>query len=182
MFKFFTVGALLLTLTACASVIENRSPINETFPNVTGTNLNKQSIAIPDGLEGDLKVLLIGYVERSQFDIDRWLIGLDMTQTPVPAYELPTIAGMFPQMFETFIDNGMRKGIPKSMWGGVITIYDGAEKITALTGTENRKNARVILINSAGKILYFYDRGFAVDALNNLRETIREYQQQTASK
>ncbi|MFT5294627.1 MAG: hypothetical protein ACI9YH_000633, partial [Colwellia sp.] len=57
--------------------------------------------------------MLVGYKQNSQFDIDRWLIGLDMTETKVDAYEIPTIQGLFPRMFSTLIDNGMRKGIPK---------------------------------------------------------------------
>ena len=63
----------------------------------------------------------------------------------------------------------MRKGIPKSLWKGVVTVYGDGEKVQELTGNENSSNARVVLLNKAGEILYFYDQGFAVDALNNLK-------------
>ena len=172
------LGITLVTLlSACSSPIANRTPINETFPTVTGENLNQEQVLMPRDLSGEHRLLLIGYVQDSQFDIDRWLIGLDMTQTPVTAYELPTIEGMLPRMFETFINNGMRKGIPKQLWGGVITVYQEAEKITQLTGTENPNNARVILLGRNNEILYFYDRGFAVDALNELRDVIANNEQ-----
>ncbi|WP_258872757.1 hypothetical protein [Thalassotalea euphylliae] len=167
----FTLLTSLL-LSACSSPVANRIPLKETFPNVRGENLNQERVSIPNDLKGEHRLLLIGYVQDSQFDIDRWLIGLDMTQTPVTAYELPTIEGMLPRMFETFINNGMRKGIPKQLWGGVVTVYQEAEKITALTGTENPNNARVILLGAKNEILYFYDRGFAVDALNDLRDLV----------
>lgn len=79
---------------------------------------------------------------------------------------------MVPRMFSAFIDSGMRKGIPKELWAGVITIYKDGEKVQKFTGNQNPNNTRVVLINNSGKILYFYDRGFSVDALNKLKETI----------
>jgi cytochrome oxidase Cu insertion factor (SCO1/SenC/PrrC family) len=76
-------------------------------------------------------------------------------------------------MFSTVIDNGMRAGIPKPLWKGVITIYKDGDSVQAFTGNERPNNARVILINQRGKILYFYDQGFSVEALNNLRDSLQ---------
>ena len=126
-------------------------------------------MSIPGDFNDELTLLLIGYVQNSQFDIDRWLIALDVTNTKVKVYEVPTIQGLFPEMFSTVIDNGMRAGIPKPLWQGVVTIYEDGEKIQAFTGNENAANTRVVLLNNKGEILYFYDQGFAVDALNELR-------------
>jgi hypothetical protein len=44
----------------------------------------------------------------------------------------------------------------------------------AYTGNENPNNARIILLNSNNEIVYFYDRGFSVGALNNLRTALAE--------
>jgi hypothetical protein len=117
-------------------------------------------------------LLLIGYKHKSQFDIDRWLIGLNMTKTQIDIYEIPAIQGIFPRMFSNMIDNSMREGIPKASWKDVITIYEGGEKIQAFTGNNIPKNARVILLNTDGTILHFYDQGFSVLALNQLRSVI----------
>lgn len=173
MLRSFLTLLVVTLLSACSSPIANKNPINQTFPEVVGENLKEQKVVIPNELEGQARLLLIGYVQDAQFDIDRWLIGLDMTKTAVTAYEIPTIEGMVPRMFERFINNGMRAGIPKNLWGGVITVYQGAEKITNLTGTENPNNARVLLLDEDGKIIFFYDQGFAVEPLNNLRALLR---------
>jgi len=157
-------------LSGCATTYTNRNPVGEMFPNISGGSLDKEEVKMPAYFRDSNVLLLLGYKQDSQFDIDRWLIGLDQTETKLKVYELPTIQGLFPRMFQTFIDNGMRSGIPKELWGGVITIYaDGAE-IQEFTGNENPNNARVILLNKEGKVIYFYDRGFAVPALNELRE------------
>ena len=124
---------------------------------------------IPEDFNEKFTLLLIGYKQNSQFDIDRWLIGLDMTETQVSVFEVPTIQGLFPRMFSTMIDNGMRAGIPQPLWKGVVTVYEDGETIQAFTGNENPNNARVVLLDDEGKVLYFYDDGFSVAALNQVR-------------
>ena len=166
----------LLLLTGCSTQYANKDITGQIFPSVVGTTLEKKSVSIPDDFNDDLTLLLIGYKQNSQFDIDRWLIALDVTETQVKVYEVPTIQGLFPEMFSTVIDNGMRAGIPKPLWQGVVTIYDDGEKIQAFTGNENASNTRVVLLNKNGEILYFYDQGFAVDALNKLRMALVEHQ------
>lgn len=169
MFKVMFSAVVLLVLAGCSSQYPNQQLVGKQFPTVSGESLEKNQVVIPRDFNNQHTLLLIGYKQDSQFDIDRWLIGLDMTDTVLPTYELPTIQGMAPRMFSTFIDSGMRKGIPKELWGGVITIYKDGDTVQQFTGNENPNNARVVLINQAGVIIYFYDRGFSVGALNELK-------------
>jgi hypothetical protein len=141
---------------------------------VTGQSLEGHSVVIPRDFAGQETLLLFGYKQNSQFDIDRWLIGLDMTKTNVAAYEIPTIQGMLPRMFSGFIDGGMRKGIPKNLWKGVVTVYEDGDKVQRFTGNLNPNNARVMLLDKQGNIVYFYDRGFSVAALNEVRSQLTQ--------
>ncbi|MFY8298872.1 hypothetical protein AAEU28_08905 [Pseudoalteromonas sp. SS15] len=166
--KQFLLIFVFALLTGCAAQYPNQDVTGKAFPSVSGGSLEKERINLPDFVKGEVALFLVGYKQDSQFDIDRWLIGLDMKGADIKAYELPTIAGMFPRMFSTQIDEGMRRGIPKELWGGVITIYEDGEKIQAFTGNENPNNARVMLLDKNGKIIYFYDRGFSVSALNEV--------------
>ncbi|MCC4833748.1 hypothetical protein LMH66_13985 [Shewanella sp. 10N.7] len=160
---------VVFLLSACSTTYQNQQVTGQVFPSVSGESLAQTAMNYPEDVSGQVTLLLIGYKQDSQFDIDRWLIGLDMTQTQVAVYELPTIQGMFPRMFSTLIDNGMRAGIPKPLWKGVVTIYEDGEQVQAFTGNENPNNTRVVLLNAEGKIIYFYDQGFSVAALNELR-------------
>jgi len=170
--KCSLIVLITLSVVGCSTTYINRNPVGEIFPTVNGESLEKIDIEMPQYFNGSKVILLLGYKQDSQFDIDRWLIGLDQTETKVKVYELPTIQGLFPIMFSTFIDNGMRKGIPKELWGGVITIYRDGSVIQEFTGNENGNNARVLVIDENGKVIYFYDRGFAVSALNQLRQKL----------
>ncbi|MBE0359254.1 MULTISPECIES: hypothetical protein [Pseudoalteromonas] len=172
MIKSMLVACAVVLLSACTSQYPNQQVTGKQFPSISGESLEKNMVTIPSDFKADKTLILIGYKQDSQFDIDRWLIGLDMAGTTLPTYELPTIAGMAPRMFSSFIDSGMRKGIPKELWGGVITIYNDGEAVQKFTGNQRPNNSRVVLIDSNGKILYFYDRGFSVDALNKLKARI----------
>jgi len=159
-------------VSGCSTPYANKEITGKNFPSITGQTLEKKTVNIPDDFSEKFTLLLIGYTQNSQFDIDRWLIGLDMTNTNVATYELPTIQGLFPKMFSTVINNGMRSGIPKQLWKGVVTVYEDGEKIQAFTGNERPNNCRVILLNNRGKILHFYDQGFSVGALNQLKKHV----------
>ena len=130
-------------VSGCSTQYKNQTVTGKSFPSVTGQSLEEDTVNIPGDFNKEFTLLLIGYKQNSQFDIDRWLIGLDMTETQVDAYEIPTIQGLFPRMFSTVIDNGMRKGIPKELWKGVITVYEDGEKVQAFTGNEDPNNTRV---------------------------------------
>lgn len=175
-FLWCVIALQVVVLSGCAVTHPNRTPLGEVFPSVSGESLAKERVQLPQDFPQEPVLLLLGYVQQSQFDIDRWLIGLDMTQTQVTAFELPTLQGLAPQVFKPFINEGMRNGIPKEIWGGVVTIYQDGDQIQALTGNENPNNARVLLLNAQREIVYFYDRGFAVAALNELRETLAALQ------
>lgn len=159
-------------LSACSQTFENQQLLGRTFPSVNAESLSKQQLELPNYFSGRPVVLLLGYKQNSQFDIDRWLIGLDMTKTAVDIYELPTIQGWAPRLIKSSINEGMRKGIPQEIWSIVLTIYQDGEIVQRFTGNQNPNNARVMLLNPEGTITFFHDRGFSVAALNQLRETL----------
>jgi hypothetical protein len=68
----------------------------------------------------------------------------------------------------------MRKGIPKEMWGGVVTVYRDAKAIEAFTGTENKLPSRVVLLDAGGRVVFFHDEGFSPAALKRLRGALEK--------
>ncbi|MCG8670975.1 MAG: hypothetical protein MI867_16315 [Pseudomonadales bacterium] len=163
---------ILAGLQGCTTTYTNQSPVGELFPSVKGTSLSDKEYDIPEQFKGQPVLFLIGYKQASQFDIDRWLIGLDMTETKVATYELPAIQGFVPRLFSRQIDSGMRAGIPDELWRAVITIYEDGDRVQQFTGNTNPNNARCVLLDADSRIVYFYDRGFSVAALNELKAAL----------
>lgn len=153
--------------TACNSTWPRRDPTGERFPTVSGTSLAEQPIELPTAGAGEPLLLLVGYVQDAQFDLDRWLLGLDQLGWRTRTFEVPTIPGMLPRMFGGMIDDGMRSGIPEEDWASVVTVYGDAEQLARFTGTEGR-NARILLLDREGTVAWFHDRGYSVGSLRAL--------------
>jgi len=176
--KFICLALLLFG--ACKTTVPNREPLGEVFPSVAGESLDGQPVSLDTFFAaGPATVFLVGFEQRTQFDIDRWLLGLIQAETPVTLLEIPTIPGLVPGLASGMINAGMRGGIPPEDWAIVVTLYgDDASRITDFTGNELGNNARVLLLDRAGRVVWFHDRGYSATGVLALdaraRELVRE--------
>lgn len=172
--RLLTVLLALLLASSCASSIPRRSPLGERFPSVAGTSLAGDEVRLPDDFAGAPVVLLVGYEMKTQFDLDRWILGLLQAGTPVALVEVPTIPGLLPGAFAGKIDQGMQSGIPSEDWGSVVTLYRGdASAVAAFTGNEGPRNGRVLLLDRQGVVRWFHDRGYSGSTLLALDRVAR---------
>lgn len=162
----------LLGVQGCTSTIPNRDPVGEPFPAVRATPLTEgPAVEIPGDYAGRPVVLLVGYVQDAQFDLDRWLLGALDAELGVDLLEVPAARGMGARLASGFIDRGMRSGIPPEDWAAVATTYGAAaEAIAEFTGTEGPRNARVLLLDPDGVVRWFHDRGYSARRMLALRE------------
>jgi hypothetical protein len=168
-------GVAAITMNGCASTVPNADPTGTLLPTVKGKALDGTPRTLPADLAGKPAVLLVGYVQGTQFDIDRWVIGLLQTKTPARIYEIPTIDGLVPTVISGWIDSGMRGGIPKEDWPSVVTVYGSeAARIVAATGNDKPRNARVLLLDAHGRVVWFHDRGFSPSQLLALDAAARD--------
>ena len=108
---------LLLFVSGCAAGVPNRDPVGEVLPSVEGDSLEGGSVRLPEDLVGEPSILLVGYVQKAQFDADRWLYGLLQASPPARILEVPTIRGLGGELLSGTIDAGMRSGIPRGGLG-----------------------------------------------------------------
>lgn len=157
-----TALALACAIAGCSSTATRRDPTGESFPAVVGQSLRQETVELPKAYAGGASVFLIGYEQRAQFDLDRWLMGLIQAEVAAQIVEVPTMPGLLPSIASSWIDEGMRAGIPEEDWGAVVTLYGAAaEPVAALTGTESGQNARVLVLDRAGKVVWFDDNGYS---------------------
>ena len=166
--KILVAIALALLPISCTKDIENRNTVGEVFPSVVGNSLSGKKWNLPEDFKAKRTLLLIGYKQNTQFDIDRWLIGLDARKVKVDLYEVPTVSGLIPYMISDKIDGGMKSGIPEKLWPIVITVYGDADKIIKFTGNQNALNARILLLDEKHKVIFQHDEGFSVEQLSKL--------------
>jgi len=175
--KLFGAAALMVAVAGvlaagCRSTYERRDPTGESFPAVTGNALDGREVRIPAAFAGSPVLLLIGYQQNTQFDLDRWVMGMTMAGISVPTYEVPTIPGLVPGMFSGYIDGGMRRGIPQEDWGAVVTVYGDGDEIAKFTGNADGLPGRIVLLDKEGRVAFFHDRGYSAGTLEKLRAAI----------
>ena len=164
--------AVALVASSCGTTWPRRDPTGEWFPPVTGTSLAGAPVPLPTVGAGAPLLLLVGYEQEAQFDLDRWLLALDAAGWRVRTFEVPTLPGLFPRLLASTIDGGMRRGIPAEDWASVVTVYGDAVAIAAFTGNEDGLTGRVLLLDGAGKVVFFHDRGFSVGTLQRLQQVL----------
>lgn len=159
---------ILMLICGCSASIPRREPPKEMFPTVRAETLDGKALTLPADLRGAPAILLVGYAQRAQFDIDRWILGLQQLGDGTKLLEVPTIKGMLPGLAANMINQGMRRGIPSEDWSSVATVYADAGALVDLTGNENPNNARVFLLDAAGRVAWFYDRGYSAAHVSEL--------------
>ncbi len=170
---FGLVALAVCFVTACGSVVKPATTVTQApFPRVVGESLNRERVTIPDAYRGKNTLLLIGYTQKAQFDIDRWILGILQADVPVEIVEVPTIAGMMPQMVQGFINNGMRSGIPQSDWASVVTVYEDAPKIIELLGNERPRSAYAVLLDRSGVVVWSSNIGYSASQIITLKQTV----------
>jgi hypothetical protein len=169
----FATIILSAFLAACSSVVPAPGQVRNTrFPTVQGNTLEQKKVTIPDDFLGKSTLLLIGYVQRAQFDIDRWILGALQADVKATIVEVPTIAGMLPQMVQGFIDGGMRKGIPQTDWASVVTVYEDAPKIIQALGNERPQSAYAVLLDKDGRIVWSSNIGYSASQILELKNVV----------
>ncbi len=169
--KALGLSLISLLCVACSSKVSTPANVrNSIFPRVQGTNLEKQPITLPDHYRGKTTLVLVGYTQKAQFDIDRWILGALQADVKVEIVEVPTIAGMMPQMVQGFIDNGMRSGIPKADWASVVTVYEDAPKVIQALGNERPQSAYAVLLNKEGRIVWSSNIGYSASQILELKK------------
>ena len=171
-------AAGLLALNGCSTTYPNRDPVGEAFPTVEGSSLEEVPTELPGSLAGRPAVVLIGYTQRAQFDIDRWLLGLMQagigSEIDAALLEVPTIPGLAPTIASGWIDDGMRSGIPREDWGSVVTLYgDAARPVVEMTGNENGRLTRVLVLDRGGTVVWFDDEGYSARKALEVAEVVR---------
>lgn len=127
------------------------------FPLVSGFNLNRVEFQFPRDFEGDLNLVIIPFQQVQQNTVNTWLPALQTIEEEVPGfiyYELPTIYEM-PVLSRTFINEGMRAGIPdETARARTITLYLDKTTFKSALNITTENDISLFLVDRAGTILW----------------------------
>jgi hypothetical protein len=153
------------------------------FPAVTGSNLQREKLALPQDFEGEQNLVLIAFQQWQQAQVDTWLPyarQLESTHSGVRYYELPTIQRLN-VLSRTFINEGMRAGIPDPVARErTITLYVDKLAFRQALQLPGEDNIYVLLLDRQGQVLWRTEGTFTPEKGDSLMAKVEAGQHHEA--
>jgi hypothetical protein len=146
------------------------------FPPVTGSNLQRQRLSLPQDFEGEQNLVFIAFEQWQQAQVDTWIPfarQLEETHSEVRYYELPTIRRLN-ALSRTFVNEGMRAGIPDPVARErTITLYLDKNAFRQALQLPGEDDTHVLLLDSHGTVLWQAEGGFTSEKGDSLAAAVR---------
>lgn len=153
------------------------------FPTVTGSNLHRKKLTLPQDLQGELNVVLIAFQQWQQTQVDTWIPfarQLENTHPGLHYYELPTIQRLN-VLARTFINEGMRAGLPDPVVRErTITLYLDKDKFRQALELPHEDEIYVLLLDSQGQVLWRAEGVFTPEKGESLAAQVHKLQNNAA--
>ena len=171
------IGAWIWKIAPNSSRLELiRSGIH--FPTVSGHNLERQEFEFPRDFEAELNLVIVPFKQYQQNSVNTWIPTAQEIEANSPNfiyYELPTIYEM-PVLSRTFINEGMRAGIPdQTARMRTVTLYLNKEQFKSALGITSEDTIYLFIINQDGDILWQTEGEFSPEKAAELMEFIQNY-------
>ena len=133
------------------------------FPAVTGSNLQRKKLTLPQDFQGELNLVMIAFQQWQQTQVDTWIPfarQLEETYSGVRYYELPTIQRLN-ALARTFVNEGMRAGIPNPVARErTITLYLDKNAFRQALQLPHEDDIYVLLLDRQGQVLWRAEGAF----------------------
>jgi hypothetical protein len=127
------------------------------FPIVSGYNLMREEFEFPRDFEGKYNLVIIPFQQIQQRDVNTWIPAaqeLELRFDDLLYYELPTIYKL-PTISRTFINEGMRAGIPdQTARERTITFYLDKDVFKQALDIVSEDSIHLFLVDQEGNILW----------------------------
>lgn len=148
------------------------------FPKVTGSNLLRRQVTLPDDLQGDLNILFIAFYQWHQALVDSWVPRARQIEQSIPGvqfYELPVIQKRN-FLSQTIINEGMRAGIPNpTTREKTITLYLDKSVFRQALDIPHEDTIWVLVLDRRGIVLWRTEGVYSQQKGDALYQKIQEY-------
>jgi hypothetical protein len=147
------------------------------FPSVSGNDLLRNKVSLPDDLSSGLNVLIVAFQRWHQGLVNSWVPFLDHMlekHQDFDYYELPTIRKMN-WLSRSIIDNGMRTGIPsRNTRRRTITLYIDKEPFRKKLSIPDESDIHLFLASKDGEVLWAGSGAISEDKADALTSAIEK--------
>ncbi len=147
------------------------------FTTVTGTNLLRRKVNLPDDLQGEINILFLAFFQWHQALVDGWIPFARKLEDSFPGlnfYEIPVIYKMN-RLSQTLLNEGMRAGIPHpTTRQKTITLYLDKSAFRQALDIPDEETIRVLLLDRQGNIAWRTDGAYSEEKGAALLEAVQE--------
>ncbi len=146
------------------------------FPVVSGFNLDRREFQFPRDFGGDYNLVIVPFQRYHQQIVNTWIPFAQDVEASFPEfvyYELPTIYEM-PALSRTFLNEGMRAGIPDQMARErTITLYLNKETFKSALGIPNEDDIYLFVVDRAGEIVWRTTGAYTAEKADDLLQFVQ---------
>jgi hypothetical protein len=147
------------------------------FPEISCENLARETFDLPGDFEGEFNLCLIAFQRWHQPLINSWVPLARQLEEEYPRfcyYEFPVIRRLNP-LFRSFIDQGMRGGIPESTARHkTITLYTDKAAFRRALEIDDEEEIHLRLVDREGVVHWGAAGALLREAADSLVETLEE--------
>ncbi|PKO00460.1 MAG: hypothetical protein CVU42_04640 [Chloroflexi bacterium HGW-Chloroflexi-4] len=132
-----------------------------TFPKVSGSNLLRKKMTLPQDFQGELNLVFIPFERWHQSEVDSWIAlaeELEKEYEGLVYYELPTLPNSG-TLYKFLLNEGMRAGIPNPKTREhTITLYLNKTDFRAKLNLPDEDHIYILVVDRQG-LEFFRARG-----------------------
>jgi hypothetical protein len=152
------------------------------FPRVSGSNLLRQKLTLPQDFKGKLNLVFIAFEQWQQMEVDSWIPfikELEEQEKDLVYYELPVIQSRN-SFYRMFINEGMRAGIPNPKTRDrTITLYLNKAEFRHALEMPDEDHIYILLVDHRGEELFRTRGQYSWEAESSLRQALHQDTQNT---
>lgn len=147
------------------------------FPELTTKDLNSDSYTLPGAFAGHRNLILIGYEQYHQNEVNTWFPLAEELEKNVEGfryYELPVVGKM--NMFGKMqLDFWMRQGIPdRAARARTLTLYIDRDTFRQQLAIDTDRTIALLLLDEGGRVIWREMGPYSEEAGQSLRSMVSE--------
>jgi hypothetical protein len=123
----------------------------ETIPKIETKTVSGKPISLPTAASGKPAVLIFGFSQESDKQIEQWAKSLRAEQLTV--YSIPVLESV-PKLIRGIVASGIRSSTEPAFRDYMAPVFSGEAALKSLVQFKEPKDAYVVLLDATGNILF----------------------------
>ena len=147
----------------------------QAMTHIEGESFAGRKVVLPDAVKGHVAVLVFGFTKKSKEPTSAWGIKINAdfgAEAGFELYQLPVLEDV-PRLVRGMVISGIKKGVKEDLRDHFVPILEGESELKKLVGYKEADDAYLVVLNTAGEIVWQIHGSFSDSAYGQLRNQIQ---------